>query len=295
MNKLISYLQQPAPRFEKPWLIILITLVMAAFIIGVFEPFNFRLNSPGQWILLMGFLFVIGIGTLFSFIFLPRIFRHYYRPDNWTVGKDLLHYFVFLSFTGVLVVIFEMIIIRYVFNMPQVDFSSDEAMENIIIDLVATFSVGIIPIIVTVIMTKNHALKQNLQEALQLNEMLSKRVSHENGQDENVTLSGSTKDSLTVIPENIIYIEASGNYTEVHYIDKEIIHNKLLRATIRQMEEQLQPYSTLIRCHRAFIVNVNQIRNVKGNAQGYKLNLHHITTEVPVSRTYIKNLREVLS
>lgn len=32
-----------------------------------------------------------------------------------------------------------------------------------------------------------------------------------------ITLSGETKDSVTLLPQNIFYMEASGNYVDIYY------------------------------------------------------------------------------
>ena len=69
--------------------------------------------------------------------------------------------------------------------------------------------------------------------------------------------------------------------------------HKLLRSTIKQMEETMQPFEYFVRCHRAYIVNINHIIHISGNAQGYRLNLTETTEEIPVSRTYLKNLKKL--
>jgi len=74
-------------------------------------------------------------------------------------------------------------------------------------------------------------------------------------------------------------------------IDDKVGH-KLLRSTIKQMEEQLKDHQSFIRCHRAYIVNMNQITNIEGNAQGYKLRLRKTDKDIPVSRTYIQALKD---
>jgi DNA-binding LytR/AlgR family response regulator len=60
------------------------------------------------------------------------------------------------------------------------------------------------------------------------------------------------------------------------------------------MEEQLQS-TAVVRCHRSFLINVNAIEHVSGNAQGLRLQLVMVSgVEVPVSRSYIPKLRALL-
>lgn len=129
---------------------------------------------------------------------------------------------------------------------------------------------------------------------MELNNTLAKRKQTEISGDAQITLSGTTKDVVTVRPENILYIEVSGNYVDIFYVKDDKIQHNLLRATIRQIEDELTDFPVFIRCHRSFIVNVNRILHVSGNAQGYKLSLQGTNEQIPVSRTYMKNLKDAL-
>ena len=78
----------------------------------------------------------------------------------------------------------------------------------------------------------------------------------------------------------------------MNYRKENVTKQKLLRATIKQMEDKLQQYPSVIKCHRAFLVNLNNIKSVKGNSQGYRLVFDGTEEEVPVSRAYTKELKE---
>ena len=159
--------------------------------------------------------------------------------------------------------------------------------------MLAAFTIGAIPLIFGPFIVENNALKRNLLEAQKLNKALSERHKDEKGSNEMITLSGETKDSVTLLPQNIFYMEASGNYVDIYYKEEGKEKHKLLRSTIKQMEETMQPFEYFVRCHRAYIVNINHIIHISGNAQGYRLNLTETTEEIPVSRTYLKNLKKL--
>jgi hypothetical protein len=113
--------------------------------------------------------------------------------------------------------------------------------------------------------------------------------------DEMITLSGRTKDSLMLKPSHILYMEALGNYVDVHYLDEnEKISRKTIRTTIQQMEKTLENYPAVIRCHRTYIVNVSHVEKVNTSQQGLLLMLKYVNKEIPVSRTYKKNFRPFL-
>ncbi|MDR1676336.1 MAG: LytTR family transcriptional regulator [Tannerella sp.] len=113
--------------------------------------------------------------------------------------------------------------------------------------------------------------------------------------DEMITLSGRTKDSLMLKPNHILYMEVLGNYVDVHYLDENgKISRKTIRTTIQHMEDALEDYPAVIRCHRTYIVNVSYVEKANTSQQGLLLILKNVNREIPVSRTYKKNFRPFL-
>ena len=165
----------------------------------------------------------------------------------------------------------------------------------LLIDVSAAITIVIIPLIFGFFIIENNALKRNLQEAKRMNKLLSERNIQEEKGGDAITLSGDTKESICVLPDNIMYMESSGNYVDVCYREEGNMKHKLLRSTIKQMDEMMEKYGCFVRCHRAYIVSVNKIMNINGNAQGYRLNLEDTQQEIPVSRTYLKDFKSFLN
>jgi len=235
------------------------------------------------------------LGTSIPFILFPKIFKKHYNPATWTIGKALLNYLILIFVTGFLIITYDMIILpTIVIDHISGSLFPEGSLRVLFIDLFATLTISLIPITVITILTQNSALKQNLKEAILLNQALAKRIRSEHEDIELITLTGNTKESIKILPENLLYIEASGNYADVYYRENNETQHKLLRATIKQIEEQVSHHPILIRCHRAYIVNTNHILCVSGNTQGYKLTLQHVPKEIPVSRTYMENLKETI-
>ena len=95
---------------------------------------------------------------------------------------------------------------------------------------------------------------------------------------------------------HFLYAEAEGNYIKVNYrsAGSGKIVQKLLRLTMKQAEEAMAACPFIIRCHRAFLVNVRQVVKVDGNSQGYRLRLEGCEEEVPVSRAYSKEVKRLI-
>jgi DNA-binding LytR/AlgR family response regulator len=103
-----------------------------------------------------------------------------------------------------------------------------------------------------------------------------------------VLQSDTSSASLTLSPDQIRYVESVANYVDVHWVDGAgDWHKTTLRNTLKNLEKAFAVYPQLFRCHRAFIVNLNTIDLVEGNAQGYRLTLTGTTQLIPVSRSYL--------
>lgn len=285
-NKILKYLSQPAPVNEKPWLSVLLCVTIVIFILAIFEPFNFKLNSLGQVWVLVGFALLTMLVTSIAFVLFPKLFKQFYNPDKWTIGKSLLNNVFFLIIMGIGVVCYDYFIVMK--QLPEY------FPMGFLVDLFAALTIGIVPLSIITIMTQNRVLKRNLNISKNINQVLSARIKPEATENGLITLTGSTKESIIVKPEDILYIEATGNYVNVHYKKDGKTIYKLLRTTIKQVEEALQNQPFFVRCHRTFIVNTDKISNVNGNAQGYKLSLYDTTEEIPVSRTYLKDIKDIL-
>ncbi len=291
MNKLREYLNRPTYAVDKPWTLAILNSTVIGLILAIFEPFHYKLNSLIQFGVLLVFISLSFIASVLGFVVAPKIFKRFYDPDQWTIGKNILHCFLFLLFIGICTFIYD----RYFLIKAdfRTDFGSHGFYIILFIDMLAAFTIGVIPLIFGLFIVENNALKRNLLEAQKLNKLLSERTRQEEAATETITLAGDTKDSISLVPENILYMEASGNYVDICYKEEAKEKHKLLRSTIKQMEEIMLDFNYFVRCHRAYIVNINHIRNISGNAQGYRLSLGNGIQEIPVSRTYLKELKDL--
>ena len=86
--------------------------------------------------------------------------------------------------------------------------------------------------------------------------------------------------------ENIYYIKAEGNYVNVFYNNKGGISSFVLRNKIQAIEDSVSG-TPLMRCHRTYIVNTNNIKLMRTEDEGYYIDFNQTGLEsVPVSNTY---------
>jgi len=96
----------------------------------------------------------------------------------------------------------------------------------------------------------------------------------------------------SVDPQHILYVEAQQNYVTITYVNDQYgISKEMIRNTLSNIADILSA-SSIIKCHRSYLVNKNRITDVSGNAQGLKLQLTGLEgATVPVSRKYIPLFR----
>lgn len=147
-----------------------------------------------------------------------------------------------------------------------------------------TIAVGILPVIFSgyIAQVKDQRLA-SLRNAKK-NSLSEKEI---------VLYAKNQKEALRIKEKDILYIEAMENYVYVYYWKEDSLQKQLLRNTLKNMEEQVSETS-LLKCHRSFLVNVQAIKKIRGNAQGLKLSLHRLDKiEIPVSRKYMPGLKSL--
>ena len=95
---------------------------------------------------------------------------------------------------------------------------------------------------------------------------------------------------FTVKLENIYYIKAEGNYVNVFYNNKGGISSFVLRNKIQTIADTFAG-TPLMRCHRTYIVNSNNIKLIRTEDDSYFIDFNQPGLEsVPVSKTYSEKI-----
>ena len=109
-----------------------------------------------------------------------------------------------------------------------------------------------------------------------------------------VTLTGGTSDTIQLHVPNLLYIEAVGNYVKIYQLNDGQVRSDMLRATSKQMEEDLSAYPMVVRCHRAFLVNLQQVEQIVSRAGAMQLMIKHCHEALPVSRSNALQVKEAI-
>ncbi|HRW62956.1 MAG TPA: LytTR family DNA-binding domain-containing protein [Bacteroidales bacterium] len=280
---IINYLKQPFPKAENKWkIIIFISLFVAAFLI-IFQPFNINLyKGNNKLIVLSGYGLITFFILVFDMIVLENIFKKFYNDQNWKIWKE----FVALTW-----VIFSIGLGNAIYTSIVFDFYFEVGIRFYINFQLITIVVGIIPITVLIVSKQKYLSTKYSYSANNLNRKLEKEKTASSVNQQIKIFGDNQKDFIEFDLNDFLFIESSGNYIEVHYLENNKDIRKTLRNTIKNSLNFFQDITEVLQCHRAFIVNTNKIINAKGNSQGLILHLENCDYEVPVSRNYVERFR----
>jgi len=104
-----------------------------------------------------------------------------------------------------------------------------------------------------------------------------------------VTIKSDTREEFTIDLNKLLFIEAQENYSRFVWKDEQGIREKLLRVTLKHVDDQLADAHT-VRCHRSFIINTKAGFDITGNSNGYRLKSKLIKDTIPISRSLGKEI-----
>jgi len=92
---------------------------------------------------------------------------------------------------------------------------------------------------------------------------------------------------ISIVLENLLYVDSADNYATIHYLNKSKLSHYLIRNSLKWMDENLTKNSSLVRCHRSYIVNLDKVKVLRKTKEGIFLEMDAINTpDIPVSKTY---------
>jgi hypothetical protein len=95
---------------------------------------------------------------------------------------------------------------------------------------------------------------------------------------------------LSIKRSDFLYVEAADNYVMLYYRSGIKTSRELIRNSLKNMEEQLKPYR-ILRCHRSYMVNMDQVKLIRREKDGFFLELDVAEeTKLPVSKTYYSQI-----
>jgi len=263
---------------------LLVGLFVALFLF-LFKPFGisegeFFTNHP--YIKFLGFGVVTFIGMLIVDLGLPLIFPKFFEEKNYTLFKEIL-------IGALTILIIAMGNVIYLVQIIGVDMEYVGALTMIW----QTLLVGIFPLSAMTIFRYSSLLRSNVATSAEIsnNAKLPNRLEMSPKTSSPLLDRSSENGTQEIDFSNLLYAEAVGNYVNVTSAAEGDISRNLYRMTLKSVAEDTA-LKHIRRCHRSYVVNLNKVIAVNGNAQGLKLTLNNCEEAIPVSRKYISEVKE---
>ncbi|WP_299817890.1 LytTR family DNA-binding domain-containing protein [uncultured Pontibacter sp.] len=279
---MISFLRQPYPardpRNSRALLQAILSGVLIAFILVVFQPFgSYNWHHPYKTLILAGYGLVAVVVSLLDFHLSRSILKTFFAERNWTVWKEILRNMAGFVMAGFFCVV-------YGYFAGQMPFSLTQIMYMVVV----CFMVGAFPATILILLNYAYLSNKYSTPATPAKQTIPVATQEETKVE---LLAENGKDKLILPANNLLYIASSDNYCTVFHMENGKLTKTLLRSSLSRMQDQLS-LPMFARCHRSFLVNLDKVSAVTGNAQGYKLYLDKVPEPVPVSRAYAPLVKE---
>lgn len=272
-------MEMPKYFFKKQYLTKSVAFIVLFSVIymNVYQPYSktawFGLHpSRTLWITLL--FYALSAGTL---ILSKTIMYHWQKRSSFTVREALVWFAA-----EFVVIAIEYIAMTDIFHMRQQTVTPQLVMNT-------SLSVALIlaiPYTIMVLWADNREKSEELEAMY-----LSRRVQNEKTNSLVYLFDNNHSLKLSIDEKDILYIESQDNYVQIHYLLDGTPRHYLLRCRTYDVERQLAGTS-LVRCHRSYLVNIRHIHQFTGeHGKTYVIVKEHDSLfRIPVSKTYQKSL-----
>jgi hypothetical protein len=250
---------------EDRYLLIFVVFIFSVIFLNVFQPFNITrwYSDSGliQFFRLSSYGFVIAIVFLFTQFPLRKIFK--------------IPAFKIKSYLLWLVIEIALINLVYIFlyGNPIGNFRNDLifSLKYTLMSIWLPYSFAILIVYYKNQRAEIASLKLNANKPTEKRSIIFK--------DEN------DKIKFSVLSKDLLLLESTDNYVSVFYFLDNKVQRKLLRNSLKNMEEMLKENS-IVRCHRSFMVNPANVEFMQKEGKKLKIKLRNFDKPIPVSEKY---------
>ncbi|KWW31626.1 MAG: response regulator receiver protein [bacterium P3] len=276
---LIDRLRQPVPEFlgrrRNTVYFILFVLVFAVFFILVYHPIGFHntVSTLPRWSEEAYTAVTVGVGFItlvVSRIVLLRLLRR----GKMTLGGYLLWIigeFLFFSVS--------LTLLAYLIN-GQYEISFMRLWIRIFFSITCILSVPYLLFALSMLLhERNRQIERlNLLVAQQQEvEPVSETI---NFYDKGGRLAFALRRS------QVLYVESMDNYTNIHYLsDDNRVESFILHNSMKQLEQLYERWG-LLRCHRSYMVNIDNVKLLRRERDGFVVELAFGDKSIPISKSY---------
>ncbi len=247
------------------YLLIVVIFVFSTLFLNIFEPFNI-----GRWYSDSGFIKFLrlssyGFVAALVFLFTQLPLRKIFKQQQFKIKSYLVWLIIEISLISLVYIL--------LYGNPIGNFLND-----LIYSIKYTLLGICLPYSFTVLIIY---YKNQRAEIKDLQTKATKPVKKQMlvFRDEN----GKIK--FSVLSKDLLLLESTDNYVSVYFVLENKVQRKLLRNTLKNIENSLKESYT-IRCHRSFMVNLENIEFVQQDGKKLIVKVKLFENRIPVSQKY---------
>ena len=276
----------------------IISTTFTVVALAVFKPFGL---DAWQW---QAYVHLVALGVIGVFIcmitdtilkYVVKMPRSFKKGVEYIIRRNLWFQLINTPLVALGICLYRHFVLSD--RVASNQFSLVNFLETLVIIAFCSFTIGLY----WRFKFRSKYLAMELEETRLLNEELKKLSTNEiekpgeNPRPQDLTLTGTTNESVSLQISYLLYIEAVGNYVKVNHLRDDQVRTDMLRATMKQMEETLQGYPMIVRCHRAFLVNLGQVEQIVSHSGSTQLLIKHCNESIPVSRSNMSQVRAAIN
>jgi len=319
-SSLTGLLARPFPQPDDSLRSFLITAssfgVFVTLFLSLFTPIGLNeVPAPMLYAHTLVYGVLCSVIMLSNSLVLPRLLPRAFESERWNVGKH-----IGFSLWNILTVALG----NVAYSVWQFHFLA--SISTLVTFLGTTLLIGLFPATVWTLLQERRLLRRNIDAASRISAHLHHPAAHDGGTSASSSIGenrgnlpqrtiltdtpykfsppqptnsivfegASVKERFEVLPDAIICLQSSDNYVTIMALIGGELQTAMLRMTLKSAEVLTNPCARIIRCHKSYIVNLNHVRDISGNAQGYKLHIPSLDFPIPVSRSYQDRVLQAL-
>lgn len=284
---LMKLLKKPFPAFNDRRQKLISALAFGLFVglfLAYFKPFGMSGLGGSVWWVAAGYGAITTVCMLLAQWVFPLVFPHYYQEDEWNTGREI---------TQIMANVLLIALANWVFSAALGFFKPD--LYSLMQFLVFTAIIGVFPVSIQVLIRQNNYHRRFSERSTELNTQLSGRSAAQKPDHRRIVIADEFgKPALELERDALLAAESADNYVKVYFEGEQGPNHEMVRTSLSALEAALADDNHFFRVHRSWLINLQRVEKVEGNARGYLLQLDSLSKQIPVARSRIGSFNDAL-
>ena len=268
INKTIAYTKNWKHTF---WIALLLGMLIP-LLLTTLEPFDNENDFSQKYLIISGYFFCVSIPMLLVHPIENSIYSR--QANRWFLLNELLYIALTISIIFISCFFYHFYVVS---GLSTFTFAT-------IWDFIKSFGFPFTPILVPFWL-----YLRSKYGVIEVPPHGSDKVE----ENEFVTINGENKsEMITILESDFVYAQSQQNYVFVYYNSENGMQKEVFRSTLSNFAKQL-PNAWQV--HRSYLVNLDYLVSVEGNARKRFMKISKSEEVIPVSQKYYEALSKRLS